>query len=692
MPAEVESRKDQEFKKYLNSLSSAYDFLFPKSPNKVSHKSYDFNETQSPLSIEDLLAHNITVWEIGDNSELSNDYGNLFLHFFHNNDDGSVKITLIGSTRPKIFQGAKEATDPNIYPFDIQPWYMIDMPRERFVPHIEVGSMHVGSEIEVSTIPGSEGFSESLKEKLLSTFSGDAIGTITGEVTERFVEVNTKPSLAELGATQRNFAEIFHVLSNLTNPVVTSLDPFPDISDFPDNQYVRDFMGPYLADNALNIGSRLVTHINTYGQQTILLEYNESNGREKGTPITINDLQNSKLRQLIVCWFTPLATHTHVELPKQCDTKYQEIKDYNSSAFITNAKGHGPDQVLNLSSLSSFSLNGHLPTNPDGSQHHDAKRQHRTALFQTSKYQHPIQSNSTAIPHIANSIRNHAPSITRALTGRDEKNERWHGAYRLRGEMGTTENLSHDSTVSVELISSLNLMDAIGVFILEHLYKEGTLGKYGFTMDELRRFYAIPDMWNPQNKEYYIDFQDHELVALEDIYEVNRLNREKDGFDGIYYAPDGFVTTHKDQLANYLDFVTRFFERYEEVSGIPGIDVNELNQVKYWVLRSTEEPSSYSISNYLDPDSEDYMKGTMGAHLWEETRRLANEVLENGYCQVSYNGEGLVFQPEDLESFRKNAETNYFPELITWYVVNMVQPSQKTYIDRKYHELTEKQE
>lgn len=676
------------------SLNQAYNFLFSEN-GPGTHKNYSSSTQTEALTAEQLAQHNIYVFLPSPSGEPTNEYGQVLCHVFHE-PDGSVSVDVIGSTRPKHFQGSDEAQRLLIARENIQPWKMVDVPRDDYIPPQAIGELTVGMENEIGVGPGGVEFSEELKDKIsLLQTNRRAGGKITGEVVAEEIELNTAPVNATIAAIRKSFTGIFSAVIASTVPegeedsrvFVSSLNPHPEMGSFPNDDYVRKFMGPFIANEMLHLNPEVVAYINTYGHECFLDEYNREHGRALGTHITIDELldksngSTQKLRQKIVEWFSAMAIHTHVSMPTQNKNAEQiEIKDDNSSTFILNAMTFGPSQVRNALSLSSFALNGYLLTNSDQGRLHDGKRRHRH-IFKTARYQTPVRTIKKAISHVVESISSHSPSITRALTGNSIDAESWHGVQRKRGELGTIEILAHDSTTSVELSSALSMADALDSFLLSHLYKEGSLEKYGVSMEEVRKYYCLPEGWDPSSGSYEVDFADHELDRLKERYEQNRLALQEHGVDAEYIAPDGTTTTYGDHLIGHRKLVRNFFSSYEETTGTKAVELSELIQVDKWLIRASEVPSVASIESYHDPRSEDYMRGNMGYHLWHECKRLIDEVMQYGECLYQFkNGILIQFKPEDMESFKEKAQRNYYPELISWYMDNIVGPVQRNYI------------
>lgn len=689
-----EALRESEHTRHMDSLSNAYTFLF-RGTQTGTHKSYADTEVH-PLTAEELSAHNIAV-AMPQEGEPTNEVGQVLFHFYRN-PDGTVSINILGSTRPKIFQGETEALREMIARENIQPWLMVDVPREHFQPPQRVTDTTVGMENELGVAPGGVVFSKNLQAIIaaLDPFIRGG-GKVTGEVVAEEIEANTAPCKASLDLIKDNFVRILNAILDSTKVgkesrvFVSSLNPYPAMGELPDDEYVRKFMGPFIARHMLNLVPEIIDYINLYGKECMIDGYNLARGRELGTPITQKELEEEgntaidELRIKIVEWFSAMAIHNHVQMPAQVGDKEKgtiEIRDDNSSTFVMNAIAYGSGQIRNALSLSSFALNGHLLTNEDGTRLHDGKRRHRN-IFTTARYQHPVRTVKNAFPHIVESISNHSPSITRALTGNDPANESWHGAHRKRGELGTIELLTYDSMTSVELAASLSMADALDSFLLAYLYKEGRLERYGISMEEVRRFYCLPEGWRPAYGSFEVDFEQSELEGLKNRYEANRFELQARGVGGQYIAPDGTVTTYRDHLIEHRNFVRRFFQSFNEVTATQAVDIMELIEIDKWLICATDTPSTASIEAYHDPNNVDYMRGNMGYHLWNECNRLIEEILQYGSCGYQFNdGRFITFKPEDPALFKENSKRGYYPELISWYMDNIVGPVQRRYLSR----------
>lgn len=685
-----------EYERYKASLQNAYAFLFDAGTGGT-HKAYGSAIESAPITPFDLLSHNLAVY-YPQEGEPTNEYGQIIVHLFQK-DDGSVSIDLIASTRPKHFQGPVEAEQLLIDRNYLQPWRMVDIEWHDYQPPIYVASNRGGMENEVGVGPGGIPFSAELK-KAMSDWPAElrANGGVTGEVVEEEIEMNLAPTNARLADIMRNFTLMFNSVLDLTRVgsgdsriFISSLNPYPEIGQFPNDKYVREFMGPYIAKNLLNITPNVVRYLNRYGKETVLVDYNRRRGREDFAEVTIDDLTRNgdeaslALRMKIVEWFSAMAIHNHVEMQQQNpEVARKEIKIYddNSSVFIGNAMTFGTAQFREPISHSAFALNGHLLDIPGG------KRRHRH-IFQTSLYQPPTQTTKKALSNIAESIKSKTPSITRAKTGHTLDDQRWHGAFRQRGELGTIEILQHDALSSVELSGSLLMADSYDAFLLSHLYKEGNLERYGISMEEIRNYYCLPRNWNPQAGEVTVDFTDDELDGLKQRYESNRLATQNYGTSAEYITPSGSKVNYNDHLNGHKDLMRRFFENFKAVHGIEAVEEREIEEVFLWLGKTIERPQQGNIENYHNPEHPDYMRGTMGYHLREQCKGLIAQVIEYGTCHYQFaDGTHIQFTPEDIGEFTVGHNRGYYPDLITWYMNNIVGPVQREYIKRKAEEYT----
>lgn len=703
LPKEYERNEHERF---VASLEKAYKFLFGAGTGGT-HKSYGSATVETaPITAIDLIEHNLAVY-YPEEGEPTNEYGQVIVHLFHK-EDGTVSVDLVASTRPKHFQGPKEAELPLIDRNYLQPWRMVDIDWQNYQPPMKVASNRGGMENEVGVGPGGVPFSAKLKRAMSALqaklranarITGKVVEEepkITGEVVREEIEMNLAPTPARLPGIMRNFTLMFNSVLDLTRVgngdsriFVSSLNPYPEIGEFPDDKYVREFMGPFIARNLLNITPTVIEYLNRYGRETVLADYNRSRGRSKFSEVTMDDLAPNgdevslDLRMKIVKWFSAMAIHNHVEMQNQNPEnakKETRIYDDNSSVFIGNAITFGTAQFREPMSHTSFALNGYLLDVPGG------KRRHRE-IFMTSLYQPPTQTTKKALANIANSIRSKTPSITRAKTGHTLDDQRWHGAFRPRGELGTIEILQHDALSSAELSSSLVMADSYDAFLLSHLYKEGNLDRYGISMDEVRNYYCIPAGWNPNAGETSVDFGDEELEGIKQRYETNRLAIQNYGTSAQYITPSGNRVNYADHLKGHEELMIRFYQNFNDIHQEAAVEIEEVAEVFKWLGKTTEQPSQANIENYHNPRHPDYMKGTMGYHLTEQCKDLISQVIDYGNCHYEFaDGTHVQFTPDDLGQFIADHERGYYPDLISWYMDNIVGPVQRGYIREKAKE------